>query len=163
MMKGNENVMKPKVLFLCTGNSARSQMAEGFLRNVAGERFDVISAGIAPKGLNPLAVAAMCEIGIDIASQRSKDVTELLGTPVQYVVTVCSNAREKCPVFPATVEFMHWDLDDPAAVQGTEEEKLAAFRKVRDEIFAHIEQEFGAQPDGGGFSAALRRRRNSSA
>ena len=137
--------MKPRVLFLCTGNSARSQIAEGFLRNVAGERFDVMSAGIEPKGLNPFAIQAMREIGIDISSQRSKDAMEFVGTPVQYVVTVCSNAREKCPVFPATVKFMHWDLDDPAAVQGTEEEKLAAFRKVRDEIFAHIEQEFGAQ------------------
>ena len=140
-MKG-ENVMKPKVLFLCTGNSARSQMAEGYLRSVAGERFDVMSAGIEPKGLNPLAVTAMREAGVDISRQRSKDVTEFLGMPVQYVVTVCSNAREKCPVFPATVKFIHWDLDDPAAVQGTEEEKLAAFRKVRDEIFAHIASEF---------------------
>lgn len=135
--------MKPKVLFLCTGNSARSQMAEGYLRSVAGERFDVMSAGIEPKGLNPLAVAAMREIGVDIAGQRSKDITELLGTPVQYVVTVCSNAREKCPVFPATVKFVHWDLDDPAAVQGTEEEKVAAFRKARNQIFTHINNEFG--------------------
>ncbi|MHB8484438.1 MAG: arsenate reductase ArsC [Candidatus Acidiferrales bacterium] len=135
--------MKPKVLFLCTGNSARSQMAEGYLRSAAGERFDVMSAGIEPKGLNPLAVAAMREIGVDISRQRSKDIREFLGAPVQYVVTVCSNAREKCPVFPATVKFVHWDLDDPAAVQGTEEEKLAAFRKVRDEIFAHINNEFG--------------------
>lgn len=142
-MKG-ENTMKPKVLFLCTGNSARSQMAEGYLRSVAGERFDVMSAGIEPKGLNPLAVAAMREIGIDISSQRSKDVREFLGAPVQYVVTVCSNAREKCPVFPATVKFIHWDLDDPAAVQGTEEEKLAAFRRARDEIAAQITKEFGA-------------------
>lgn len=137
--------MKPKVLFLCTGNSARSQMAEGYLRSVAGERFDAMSAGIAPKGLNPLAVQAMREIGIDISSQRSKDVTEFVGTPVQYVVTVCANAREKCPVFPATVKFMHWDLEDPAAVQGTEEEKLASFRKVRDEIVARVTKEFGTQ------------------
>lgn len=137
--------MKPKVLFLCTGNSARSQMAEGFLRSVAGERFDAMSAGIAPKGLNPLAVAAMREIGIDISSQSSKDVTEFVGTPVQYVVTVCANAREKCPVFPATVKFMHWDLEDPAAVQGTGEEKLASFRKVRDEIVARVTKEFGTQ------------------
>ena len=134
--------MKPKVLFLCTGNSARSQMAEGYLRSVADGRFDVMSAGIDPKGLNPLAVAAMREIGIDIAGQRSKDITELLGTPVQFVVTVCSNAREKCPVFPATVKFVHWDLDDPAAVQGTEEEKLAAFRQTRNKIAAHIDSEF---------------------
>lgn len=137
--------MKPKVLFLCTGNSARSQMAEGYLRSVAGERFDAMSAGIAPNGLNPLAVQAMREIGIDISSQRSKDVTEFVGTPVQYVVTVCANAREKCPVFPATVKFMHWDLEDPAAVQGTGEEKLAAFRKVRDEIVARVTKEFGTQ------------------
>ncbi|HXT73990.1 MAG TPA: arsenate reductase ArsC [Candidatus Angelobacter sp.] len=137
--------MKPKVLFLCTGNSARSQMAEGYLRSMAGERFDAMSAGIAPKGLNPLAVAAMREIGIDIAGQHSKDVAEFLGSPVPYVVTVCSNAREKCPVFPATVKFIHWDLEDPATVEGTEEEKLAAFRRVRDEIVAHIGQEFDAQ------------------
>lgn len=137
--------MKPKVLFLCTGNSARSQMAEGFLRSVAGERFDAMSAGIAPNGLNPLAVQAMREIGIDVSSQRSKDVTEFVGTPVQYVVTVCANAREKCPVFPATVKFMHWDLEDPAAVQGTGEEKLASFRKVRDEIVARVTKEFGTQ------------------
>ncbi|MHB8413128.1 MAG: arsenate reductase ArsC [Candidatus Acidiferrales bacterium] len=135
--------MKSKVLFLCTGNSARSQMAEGLLRHFAGERFEVASAGIEPKGLNPLAVAAMREIGIDISNQRSKDVREFLGAPVQYVVTVCSNAREKCPVFPATVKFIHWDLDDPAAVQGTDEEKLAAFRQARDKIAAHIEKEFG--------------------
>lgn len=137
--------MKPKALFLCTGNSARSQMAEGYLRNVAGERFDVMSAGIEPKGVNPLAVAAMREIGVDISSQRSKDIREFLDAPVQYVVTVCSNAREKCPVFPATVKFVHWDLDDPAAVQGTGEEKLAAFRRTRDEIIARIKKEFGAQ------------------
>lgn len=135
--------MKPRVLFLCTGNSARSQMAEGYLRSVAGERFDVMSAGIEPKGVNPFAVAAMREIGVDISSQRSKDVREFLGVPVQYVVTVCSNAREKCPVFPATVKFIHWDLEDPAAVQGTEEEKLAAFRNARNKIAAHIGSEFG--------------------
>lgn len=135
--------MKSKVLFLCTGNSARSQMAEGYLRSVASERFDVMSAGIEPKGVNPFAVAAMREIGLDISSQRSKDVREFLGAPVQYVVTVCSNAREKCPVFPATVRFIHWDLEDPAAVQGTEEEKLDAFRKSRDEIMTRIKKEFG--------------------
>jgi len=135
--------MKSNVLFLCTGNSARSQMAEGYLRSVAGERFDVMSAGIEPKGLNPLAVAAMREIGIDISGQRSKDVRELPGVSVQYVVTVCSNAREKCPVFPATVKFMHWDLDDPAAVQGTEEQRVAAFRQARKKIAAHIDTEFG--------------------
>jgi arsenate reductase (thioredoxin) len=135
--------MKPKVLFLCTGNSARSQMAEGFLRHLAGQKYDVLSAGIEPKGLNPLAVQAMREAGIDISGQRSKDARELLGTPIQFVVTVCSSAKEKCPVFPGTVKFLHWDLDDPAAAAGAPEEKLAVFRRVRDEILAHIEREFG--------------------
>jgi arsenate reductase len=135
----------PKVLFLCTGNSARSQMAEGFLRQIAGDRFEVLSAGIAPKGVNPLAIEAMQEAGIDISGQRSKDVQELLGTAVQYVVTVCSNAKEKCPIFPSAYKFLHWDLEDPAAAEGTREEKLAVFRRIRDEIFVHIEQEFGGQ------------------
>jgi arsenate reductase (thioredoxin) len=135
--------MKPKVLFLCTGNSARSQMAEGFLRHIAGHKYEVLSAGIEPKGLNPLAVQAMLEAGIDISNQRSTDVRELLGTPIQFVVTVCSSAKEKCPVFPGTVKFLHWGLDDPAAAAGASEEKLAIFRRVRDEILAHIEREFG--------------------
>jgi arsenate reductase len=135
--------MKPKVLFLCTGNSARSQMAEGFLRHLAGHKYEVLSAGIEPKGLNPLAVQAMREAGIDISNQRSTDARELLGTPIQFVVTVCSSAKEKCPVFPGTVKFLHWDLEDPAAAAGAPEEKLAVFRKVRDEILAHIEREFG--------------------
>ena len=134
---------KPAVLFLCTGNSARSQMAEGFLRQIAGERYEVLSAGISPKGINPLAVEAMQEAGVDISGQRSKDVQELLGTPVQYVVTVCSNAKEKCPIFPGAYKFLHWDLEDPAAAEGSREEMLAVFRKIRDRIFAHIEQEFG--------------------
>lgn len=135
--------MKPKVLFLCTGNSARSQMAEGFLRHLAGNKYEALSAGIEPKGLHPLAVQAMREAGIDISGQRSKDARELLGAPIQFVVTVCSSAKEKCPVFPGTVKFLHWDLDDPAAAAGAPEEKLAAFRRVRNEILAHIEREFG--------------------
>ena len=137
--------MKPKVLFLCTGNSARSQMAEGYLRYIAGERFEASSAGIEPKGLNPLAVEVMREIGVDISAQRCKDVREFLGSPVHYVVTVCSNAREKCPVFPAAFKPLHWDIADPAAVTGSHEEKFAAFRAARDEIIAHIEREFGRE------------------
>lgn len=137
--------MKPKVLFLCTGNSARSQMAEGYLRHVAGDRFEVLSAGIDPKGLNPLATEVMREAGIDISKHRSKDAQDFLGVPIQYVVTVCSNAKEKCPVFPSTFKFLHWDLQDPAAADGTKEQKRAAFQKVRDEIFAHIEREFGGR------------------
>ncbi len=134
--------MKPKVLFLCTGNSARSQMAEGYLRHAAGDRYDVLSAGIAPKGLNPLAVAAMREIGIDISQQQSKDVATLLGQDIAYVVTVCDNARERCPIFPGTRKSLHWRLADPAAVEGRHEEKLAAFRRVREEIVAHVNREF---------------------
>ena len=135
---------KTRVLFLCTGNSARSQMAEGYLRAVAGDRFEALSAGIEPKGLNPLAVEAMREIGIDISGQRSKDVREYLGQAIPYVITVCDNAREHCPVFPRTYKFLHWSLQDPAAASGTHEDKLAVFRRVRDEIARRIEQELTA-------------------
>ncbi len=135
---------KAKVLFLCTGNSARSQMAEGYLREVAGDRFEALSAGIEPKGLNPLAVEAMREIGIDISGQKSKDVREFLGQAIPYVITVCDNAREHCPIFPRTYKFLHWSLDDPAAARGTKEDKLAIFRRVRDEIARRIEDELTA-------------------
>ena len=134
--------MGPKVLFLCTGNSARSQMAEGYLRHAAGDRFEALSAGISPKGLNPLAVEAMRELGIDISQQTSKDVATLLGQHIPYVVTVCDNAKERCPIFPGAWKFLHWSLEDPAAADGTHEQKLAVFRRVRDEIAANIEREF---------------------
>lgn len=133
--------MEPKVLFLCTGNSARSQMAEGYLRHVASDRFVAMSAGIDPKGLNPLAIEAMAEIGIDISRRKSKDVVTLLGQHIPYVITVCDNARERCPIFPRTYKFLHWSFDDPAAATGTGEEKLAVFRRVRDEIIRQIDQE----------------------
>jgi arsenate reductase (thioredoxin) len=136
---------KPKVLFLCTGNSARSQMAEGYLRAAAGDQFEPLSAGIEPKGLNPLAVEAMQEIGIDISHQKSKDVVSFLGQSIPYIVTVCDNARERCPIFPRTYKFLHWSFDDPAAPAGSHDEKLAVFRRVRDEIARHIEQEFVAK------------------
>jgi arsenate reductase len=135
-------MMKPKVLFLCTGNSARSQMAEGYLRHVAGDRYEVMSAGIDPKGLNPLAVEAMREIGIDISRHRSKEAAEFLGTAVQYVVTVCDNAKEHCPIFPGTFKYLHWSLDDPASAKGSHEGKLVVFRRVRDQIVRLIDQEF---------------------
>jgi arsenate reductase len=132
---------KPKVLFLCTGNSARSQMAEGYLRRAAGDRFEALSAGLEPKGLNPLAVEAMREIGIDISRQQSKDVVSLLGQHIPYVITVCDNARERCPIFPRTYKFIHWSFEDPAAAEGSHEQKLALFRRVRDEIIEHIDRE----------------------
>jgi arsenate reductase (thioredoxin) len=134
-------VSKPKVLFLCTGNSARSQMAEGYLRHVAGDDFEPLSAGVEPKGLNPLAVEAMNEIGIDISRQRSKDVREFVGQAIEYVVTVCDNAKQRCPIFPNTYKALHWSLEDPAEATGSHEEKLAIFRRVRDEIRRRIERE----------------------
>jgi len=133
---------KPKVLFLCTGNSARSQMAEGLLREMAGERFDVLSAGTNPVGVNPLAIEAMREIGIDISGHHSKNVKEFLGQPIEYVITVCDRAKESCPIFPGTYKFLSWSLDDPAAATGTHGEKLAAFRRIRDEISRNIETQF---------------------
>lgn len=137
--------MKVRVLFLCTGNSARSQMAEGYLQHVAGDEFDAMSAGVEPTALNPLAVEVMDEIGIDISRQRSKDVTSLLGQAIPYVVTVCDNARERCPIFPRTYKFLHWSFADPAAATGSREEKLAVFRRVRDEIITRINKELVAQ------------------
>jgi arsenate reductase len=133
---------KPKVLFLCTGNSARSQMAEGLLRHLSGDRFEVLSAGTHPVGVNPLAVEAMQEVGIDISGHYSKDVREFLGKPIEYVVTVCDRAKESCPIFPGTYKFLSWSLDDPAAVAGAKEEKLRAFRRIRDEIRKHVESAF---------------------
>ncbi len=132
---------KAKVLFLCTGNSARSQMAEGYLRHVAGDEFEAMSAGIDPKGLNPLAVEAMGEIGIDISGQISKDVREFLGQAIPYVITVCDNAKARCPIFPRTYKFLHWSLEDPAEAAGSHDEKLAVFRRVRDEIAERIQHE----------------------
>ena len=132
---------RAKVLFLCTGNSARSQMAEGYLRHVAGDEFEPLSAGIEPKGLNPLAVEAMNEIGIDISGQTSKDVREFLGQAIPYVITVCDNAKARCPIFPRTYKFLHWSLEDPAEASGSHDEKLAVFRRVRDEIAQRIQQE----------------------
>jgi arsenate reductase len=116
-------------------------MAEGYLRHVAGDEFEALSAGIEPKGLNLLAVEVMQEIGIDISQQKSKDVREFLGQAIPYVITVCDNAKERCPIFPRTFKFLHWSFDDPAAVAGSHDEKLAVFRRVRDEIANRIQHE----------------------
>jgi arsenate reductase (thioredoxin) len=134
---------KERLLVLCTGNSARSQMAEGLFRRAAGERFDVFSAGTRPTAVRPEAVAMMHEVGIDISAHRSKSVDEFLGQEFRYVVTVCDNARESCPVFPGKAERIHWSFDDPAAVQGSEAERESAFRRVRDQIASKI-REFAA-------------------
>src|SRR5690349_20794142 len=129
-----------RVLILCTGNSARSQMAEGLLRNLAGDRFAVESAGVAPTRVRPEAVAVMREIGIDISQQRSKSVDEFIERPFDYVITVCDNANEQCPVFPANTKRIHWSFADPAAVEGDEAARLAVFRSVRDEIRERLQR-----------------------
>ena len=126
---------KPLVLVLCTGNSCRSHLAEGILRAAAGDAFEVASAGSKPAGhVHPLAIRVMREIGIDISGHRSKHLSEFLSQPVHTVITVCGNADQACPIFPGQVNRHHWPFDDPAHATGTEEEQLAVFRRVRDEI-----------------------------
>ena len=123
-----------RVLFLCTGNSARSQMAQALLQRLAGPDFEVESAGTEPKGVNPLTVAVLAESGIDWSGARSKPVSDLTGQPWDYVITVCDRARQACPVFPGHQDLIHWSLDDPAAVDGTDEQRLEAFRRTRMDI-----------------------------
>ena len=125
---------RKRVLILCTGNSARSQMAEGLLRHDGGDRFEVLSAGVEASFVRPQAIKVMSEIGIDITSHHSKSVDEFLGQEFDYVITVCDNAQERCPVFPGQTERIHWSFDDPAAATGEEEVILETFRRVRDEI-----------------------------
>ena len=128
-------VQKPKVLFLCTGNSARSQMAEAFLRKYASDRFEAYSAGVEPKGVNPYTIQVMDEIGVDMSDYHSKSMMEFMGkVHFSYMITVCSDAEEKCPIFPGMGIRLHWPYEDPASARGSEEEKLATFRRVRDEI-----------------------------
>ena len=129
---------KKKVLIVCTGNSARSQMAEGLLRQEGGDRFEVFSAGTKPTQVRPEAIAAMNELGIDISHQRSKSVDEFVGKPLDFVITVCDSANETCPVFPGNVKRLHWPFEDPATVEGSEEVRRAAFQRIRDQIHAHI-------------------------
>lgn len=130
---------KLRVLFLCTGNSARSQMAEALLRLYGGERFEVHSAGIDPKGLNPLTVTVMEEMGVDMSAHHSKTLEVYAGKQTfDYLITVCSNAEERCPFFPGQGKRLHWPFDDPAAAEGSPEEKQEKFRQVRDEIAAQV-------------------------
>jgi arsenate reductase len=127
---------KQRVLFLCTGNSARSQMAEAFLRRYGNEQFEAYSAGLEPKGINPLTILVMQEIGFDLSGQRSKGVQEFMGKIfIHQLITVCDNAEKNCPsTWPGVIKKMHWSFEDPAAFEGSEEEKLAKFREVRDQI-----------------------------
>ena len=129
---------KKRVLILCTGNSARSQMAEGLLRHEGGDRFEVFSAGTKPGIVRAEAIAVMNEIGVDISGHRSKSVDEFIGQPLDIVITVCDNAKESCPVFPGTTKRLHWPFEDPAAAQGAEDDRRAAFRQIRDQIHRRI-------------------------
>ena len=129
---------KKRVLILCTGNSARSQMAEGLLRHLANDRFAVASAGVSPTHVRPEAIMVMSEIGIDISQHHSKSVDEFTGQEFDYVITVCDNANEQCPIFPGNTERIHWSFDDPAAAEGDEQARLAVFRRIRDEILHRL-------------------------
>jgi arsenate reductase len=131
-------VNKQRVLFLCTHNSARSQMAEGFLRAMAGDHFEVQSAGTEKTSVHPLAIRAMAERGIDIGGHTSKVFVGLMREPWDYLITVCDEANERCPFVPGTLKRLHWSLEDPSRAAGTEEDRLAVFRRVRDQIEARL-------------------------
>jgi arsenate reductase len=129
---------KKCVLFVCTGNSARSQIAEALLRQLSKDEVASFSAGTKPQPVNPLAVRVMGETGIDISGQRSKSVATFAGEPFDFIITVCDRAKEECPRWPGQVDYIHWSIDDPAPVEGTEEVRLKAFRKARDELRQRI-------------------------
>lgn len=139
-IKDNVN-SRPRVLFLCTHNSARSQMAEGLLRRLAGDRFEVHSAGTEATRVRPLAIRAMAELGVDVSGQESKTLERYLGESFEYVITVCDDANETCPVFHGAKNRLHWSFEDPSRATGSEEERLLVFRKVRDQIRSRIEED----------------------
>ena len=146
-MAAAEATQRRRVLFLCTHNSARSQMAEGLLRQLAGDRFEVMSAGTEATHVRPLAIRAMDEIGVDISSQESKTLERYLHEPFDYVITVCDDANEACPFFPGAANRLHWSFEDPSRARGSEEERLAVFRSVRDRIKDRVQAEL---VEGGG-------------
>jgi arsenate reductase len=129
---------RKRILFLCIHNSCRSQMAEGLMRRMGASRFEAASAGLEARGVHPLAVRAMAELGIDIAGQSSKIISELDNAHFDYVVTTCAEAQEACPAWPGSGQTLHWSFPDPAAAAGTDEEQMAVFREVRDAIAARI-------------------------
>ena len=139
---------KRSVLILCTGNSARSQMAEGILRQIAGDNFDVESAGVEPSSVRSEAIDVMREIGVDISSHRSKSVDEFVNQQFDYVITVCDHAKDNCPIFPGNATRIHWSFEDPAAVRGPDEKRLTAFRSIRDEISERLEKFVAEQTAG---------------
>jgi arsenate reductase len=136
---------RPRVLIVYTHNSARSQMAEGWLRALASDRFEVASAGTEATRVHPLAVRVMQEVGVDLAGHTSKTLDPYVGQPWDYVITVCDRANERCPLFPARTTRIHWSFDDPSRASGTENERLAVFRRVRDEIAARLRAWLAAQ------------------
>ncbi len=135
--------MKRRVLILCTGNSARSQMAEALLRRLAGDEMDIFSAGTKPSTVNPLAIKVMDEWNIDIRHQRSKHLNEFLNQPFDDVITVCDSAAQDCPVFPGQARRTHWSFPDPASATGTETDRLRAFREVRDALDSRLREWIG--------------------
>jgi arsenate reductase (thioredoxin) len=141
VLNRRKTIMKRRVLFLCTHNSARSQMAEGLLRSLGADSFEVFSAGTEATFVRPLAIKAMAELGIDISGQQSKTLDRYLNQPFDEVITVCDTAAEACPVFPGATKRRHWSLEDPSQATGTEEVQLATYRRVRDELRSYIEQE----------------------
>ena len=134
------DMRKKRVLIICTGNSFRSQMAEGFFKHLASDMFDAYSAGIQPAKINPLAIKVMEEIGIDISRQYSKSIKEFLSRSFDYIITVCDSAKQTCPIFPGEYKKIHWDIEDPAGLQGTQEEILEKIRKIRDNIEKKIKE-----------------------
>jgi arsenate reductase (thioredoxin) len=134
---------RERVLFLCTHNSARSQMAEGFLRELAGDRFEVESAGTEQTRVNPLAIRAMQEVGVDLGGHRSKTLEQFLDQPWDYVITVCDSANERCPIFSGSARRLHWTFEDPSRATGNDDERLEIFRRIRDEISTRIEAWLG--------------------
>ena len=133
---------RPSVLIICTGNAARSQMAEGLLKHICGDEFDVYSAGTHPWVVRPGAIEAMAEVGIDISKNRSKSVNEFVGKNIDFVLTVCDSARAECPTFPARTRQIHHAFEDPVYAEGDLEARRAAFRRVRDQIREYLEKEF---------------------
>lgn len=133
--------MKRRVLFICTHNSARSQMAEGLLRQLGNDHFEAFSAGTEATFVRPLAIKAMAELGIDISKQQSKTLERYLDEPFDDVITVCDTAAETCPIFPGAAHRRHWSFEDPSKAIGSENEQLAVYRRVRDELRSRIEQE----------------------
>lgn len=134
-------ILQKGILFLCTGNSCRSQMAEGFAKKMLPKNIEIFSAGLEPKGVHPIAVKVMQEVGIDISHCKSKNISAIPIDKIGLVVTLCGDAAERCPIFPGKVKRIHWELEDPAKAQGTQEEIIKIFQKVRDKIKSYMEKE----------------------